>query len=198
MLEAHRRRRPDRANQRGALAPLRRNHGPVTAARRDFVAKLSTLAGVSAKALHFLELITLNPIGYQVAVWLDLPLPGKVALLLVLVGELSRRVAPGRLLEKAMVLLGRPMPLLPVSVSVGVVSFRRPGWRVGMRVLASLGGPIYGDLRAARPAEPLARVERSETRGVRASLLPGMRYAYPRLLRRHRADARRLPILTFT
>jgi putative effector of murein hydrolase LrgA (UPF0299 family) len=179
MLEAHRRRRPDRANQRGALAPLRRNHGPVTAARRDFVAKLSSLAGVSAKALHFLELITLNPIGYQVAVWLDLPLPGKVALLLVLVGELSRRVAPRRLLEKAMVLLGRPMPLLLVSVSVGVVSFRRPGWRVGMRVLASLGGAIYGDLRA-RPAEPVARVERSETRGLGrvsfrgcATLIPG-------------------------
>ena len=196
MLEVHRRQRPDRANQRGALAPLRRNQGPAAASRRDFVAKLSKLAGVSAKALHLLELITLNPIGYQVAVWLDLPLPGKVALLLVLVGELSRRVAPGRLLEKAMVLLGRPLPLLLVAVSVGVV--RRPGWRVGMRVLASLGGAIYGDLRAARPAESVSRVERGETRGLRASLLPGMRYAYPGLLSRHRADARRLPTLTFT
>ncbi len=196
MLEVHRRQRPDRANQRGALAPLRRNQGPAAASRRDFVAKLSKLAGVSAKALHLLELITLNPIGYQVAVWLDLPLPGKVALLLVLVGELSRRVAPGRLLEKAMVLLGRPLPLLLVAISVGVV--RRPGWRVGMRVLASLGGAIYGDLRAARPAESVSRVERGETRGLRASLLPGMRYAYPGLLSRHRADARRLPTLTFT
>jgi holin-like protein len=187
MLEARQRHRQLRAKQRGAVAP---RHGPgrgrpaAPAARRQIAAVSAQARDLLVKAVQFAALIALNQLGYRVAVWLDLPVPGKVAALIVLFSVLSRRIAPARWIEKAMALLIKHLPLLLIPVVVGIMTygdlFLDRGLATALTLLGSVvvGIAIAGRVWRFRPdarmrvLASLARTARSAAGSIRSFLIP--------------------------
>ncbi|MDQ2962679.1 MAG: CidA/LrgA family protein [Pseudomonadota bacterium] len=115
-----------------------------------------------ASALQVVALFALNEVGYRVAVWLDLPFPGKVVALIVLFSDLARRTSPGRLLEKAAALVSRRLPLLLVPVVVGVVASGDVLFGGGLATaLTLLGGAVVriATLGRARRLRAIGRVQ---------------------------------------
>ena len=187
MLEARQRHRQLRAKQRGAVAP---RHGlehrrPAAPAPSDQVAAVSALGrDLLVKALQVVALIALNQLGYRVAVWLDLPVPGKVAALIVLFSVLSRRIAPARWIEKAMALLIERLPRLLIPVVVGIMAYGDLFLDHGLATaLTLLGGAVVGIAIARRVRRfrrdtrmrvlaSFARTARSAARSFQSLLIP--------------------------
>ena len=187
MLEARRRHRQLRAKQRGAVAPRHGlDHGlPAAPAPRGQVAAVSALArDLLVKALQVVALIALNQLGYRVAMWLDLPLPGKVAALIVLFSVLSRRIAAARWIERAVALLIKHLPPLVTPVVVGIMAygdlFLDHGLATALTLLGSavVGMAIARRMQRFRPGTrmrvlaSLARTVRSAAGSIQSFLIP--------------------------
>jgi holin-like protein len=158
-------------------------HGkPAAPATRRQVAAVSAQArDLWIKALQVAALIALNQLGYRVAVWLDLPVPGKVAALIVLFSVLSRRIAPARWIEKAMALLIKHLPLLLIPVVVGIMAYSDLFLDSGLATALTLFGSVVVGIAIARRVwrfrpgtrmRVLASPARSAAGSVQSFLIP--------------------------
>jgi hypothetical protein len=123
MHEARRRHRHLREKQRGAVAN-RRGPDPrppaATADPRPYPATATEVARkVAVKALKLLAMVMLSQLGYRLASWMALPVPGSVVAVGMLFSLLSNRIVPARwfaqLSEKAAALLIKHLPMLILS-----------------------------------------------------------------------------------
>jgi hypothetical protein len=126
VLEARRRHRRPREKQPDAAA-TRRGRRPLAAAadpsRHPATALVRTVA---VRALKLLAMVALSQLGYRVASWIALPVPGSVVAVGMLFSLLSSRIVPARwfaeltaqLSEKATALLIKHLPPAPAAFSV--------------------------------------------------------------------------------
>jgi len=99
MLEARRRHRHLREKQRGAVATRRGSeHRPPAAAAAPQVRPATSAVArkVMVRALELLAAIALSQLGYRLASWLALPVPGSVVAVGILFSLLSNRLVPAR------------------------------------------------------------------------------------------------------
>jgi holin-like protein len=147
MLEARRRHRHLREKQRGAVATRR---GPgywppaAAAAPQDrpatFVARM-----VMVRALQVLAAVALSQLGYRLASWLALPVPGSVVAVGMLFSLLSNQLVPARWFDKAVALLIKHLPTLVILVAVGILMFGDLVTARGLAIaLTLLGSAIAG------------------------------------------------------
>jgi hypothetical protein len=128
MLEARRRHRRLREKQLDAAATRRGpDRRPLAAAadpsRHPATALVRTVA---VRALKLLAMVALSQLGYRVASWIALPVPGSVVAVGMLFSLLSSRIVPARwfaeltaqLSEKATGLLIKHLPPAPAACSV--------------------------------------------------------------------------------
>jgi holin-like protein len=148
MLEARRRHRHLREKQRGAVATRRgpEHRPPATAAAPQVRPATSVVARkVMVSALELLAAVALSQLGYRLASWLALPVPGSVVAVGMLFSLLSHRLVPARWFDKAVALLIKHLPMLVILVAVGILMFGDLVTAHGLAIaLTLLGGAIAG------------------------------------------------------
>jgi holin-like protein len=147
MLEARRRHRHLREKQRGAVATRRGpEHRPAAAAAPQVRPATSAVARkVMVRALELLAAVALSQLGYRLASWLALPVPGSVVALGMLFSLLSNRLVPARWFDKAVALLIKHLPMLVILVAVGILMFGDLVTARGLAIaLTLLGSAIAG------------------------------------------------------
>ena len=148
MLEARRRHRHLREKQRGAVATRRgpEHRPPAAAAAPQVRAATSAVARkVMVRALELLAAVALSQLGYRLASWLALPVPGSVLAVGILFSLLSNRLVPARWFDKAVALLIKHLPMLVILVAVGILMFGDLVTARGLAIaLTLLGSAIAG------------------------------------------------------
>jgi holin-like protein len=149
MLEARRRHRHLREKQRGAVATRRGpEHRPPAAAAAAPQVRPATSAvarKVMVRALELLAAVALSQLGYRLASWLALPVPGSVVAVGILFSLLSNRLVPARWFDKAVALLIKHLPMLVILVAVGILMFGDLVTARGLAIaLTLLGSAIAG------------------------------------------------------
>jgi holin-like protein len=147
MLEARRRHRHLREKQRGAVATRRGpEHRPPAAAAAPQVRPATYAARkVMVRALQVLAAVALSQLGYRLASWLALPVPGSVVAVGMLFSLLSNRLVPARWFDKAVALLIKHLPMLVILVAVGILMFGDLVTARGLAIaLTLLGSAIAG------------------------------------------------------
>ena len=147
MLEARRRHRHLREKQRGAVATRRGpEHRPPAAAAAPQVRPATSVARkVMVRALQVLAAVALSQLGYRLASWLALPVPGSVVAVGILFSLLSNRLVPARWFDKAVALLIKHLPMLVILVAVGTLMLGDLVTARGLAIaLTLLGSAIAG------------------------------------------------------
>ena len=148
MLEARRRHRHPREKQRGAVATRRGpEHRPPTAAAAPQVRPATSAVArkVMVRALELFAAVALSQLGYRLASWLALPVPGSVVAVGLLFSLLSNRLVPARWFDKAVALLIKHLPMLIILVAVGILMFGDLVTARGLAIaLTLLGSAIAG------------------------------------------------------
>ena len=170
MLEARRRHRHLREKQRGAVATRRgpdRRPPAATANPRLHPATATEVARqVAGKALKLLALVALSQLGYRLASWMALPVPGSVVAVGMLFSLLSNRIVPARWFDKAVALLLKHLPMLVILVAVGILMFGDLFTARGLAVALTLSGSAIAGLaisRMLRRTPPLSARRRPDS-----------------------------------
>ncbi len=154
MLEARRRHRHLREKQRGAVAIRRgpdRRPPAATADPRPHRATTTEVArNVAVKALKLLALVALSQLGYRLASWMALPVPGSVVAVGLLLSLLSNRIVPARWFDKAVALLLKHLPMLVILVAVGILMFGDLITARGLAIALTLSGSAIAGFAISR------------------------------------------------
>ena len=144
MLEARRRHRQLRAKQRRAVAPRHGlEHRRPAAARRP--ASAPEFARHVAKALKFFAFVVLSQLGYRLASWVVLPVPGSVVAVGILLSLLSGRFMPTRWAQRLAAMLLKHLPVCMILVAVALLALDDPLTARGLAIaLTLLVGAIAG------------------------------------------------------
>jgi holin-like protein len=154
MLEARRRHRHLREKQRGAVATRRgpdRRPPAAAADPRPHPATATEVARkVVVKALKLIAVVALSQLGYRLASWMALPVPGSVVAVGMLFSLLSNRIVPARWFDKAVALLIKHLPMLVILAAVGILMFGDLITIRGLAIALTLSGSAVVGLAISR------------------------------------------------
>jgi holin-like protein len=186
MLEARQHHRQLRAKPRGAVAPrhhLEHRRPAATSVRRSATAT-EAVRQVVVKALQLLAFVALSQLGYRLASWLALPVPGSVVAVGMLFSLLSGRLMPARWAERLAAMLLKYLAVCIILVAVCILAFGDPlTTRTLAIALTLLGSAIVGlaiacrarrfrpDIRM-RVLASLVRTARSAVGSIQSFVIP--------------------------